>query len=62
MKTAEKIHSFILIGSDDKINVKPSDGYSASTETLDLTNHSLNNFIQKYNHIKPYNSFFQKLE
>ena len=60
IKTAEKIHSFILIGSEEELDITPSDGFSASIESLDLTNHLIN-FIQKYDHIKTVQFTFPKI-
>ncbi|GAB4312712.1 MAG: hypothetical protein Kow0019_11770 [Methanobacteriaceae archaeon] len=61
VKTAEKAHSFILIGSDDSIDIKPTDGYSAYIEDLDSKNHGLNEFIQNYRNIIAYQFVFPKL-
>lgn len=50
VKATDKIHSFVLIGSDDETDIEFLRGDSASLKRLDPENHGLNDFIRIYQH------------
>ncbi len=60
VKPAEKVHCFVLIGSDDEIEISHFGGYSAYLEQLDTINHDLDDFIGNNKHINVFQFIYPK--
>lgn len=60
VKSAEKVHCFILIGSDYDIDVSQHGGFNSSVKRLDSTIYDLNGFIEDNEHIKAFLFIYPK--
>lgn len=58
VKVAKKVHCFILIGSEEKIDMSPFGGSKSSPERLDINKLDLDDFLKNHNYIEIFHFIF----
>ncbi len=58
VKVTEQVFCIVLIGSDEEIDVRPTEWFSLKAEDLDSTKYDLNTFLQSCTFVKYYQSIY----